>query len=84
MDQRTGHNQRSSEAQGTMKTEDMARVEERVQETIEGIKSTVDPFSLCPMVPMVAPFAPSVARLGASLHVSFPHLWEEVWILELL
>jgi ElaB/YqjD/DUF883 family membrane-anchored ribosome-binding protein len=42
MDQRTGHSQRSSEAQGAVKTEDMARVEERMQETIEGIKSTVD------------------------------------------
>ena len=42
MDQRTGHSQRSSEAQGAVKTEDMPRVEERVQETIDGIKSTVD------------------------------------------
>ena len=41
MDQSTGYNQQNIEEQRAVMTENMGRVEERVQETVKGLKSTV-------------------------------------------
>jgi phage shock protein A len=42
MDQRTGHSQRRVDERRAAVTGDLERVEERVQETIDGVKSTVE------------------------------------------
>jgi ElaB/YqjD/DUF883 family membrane-anchored ribosome-binding protein len=41
MDQRTGQSQRNPEAPQAVRTESMGRVEERVEETVAGVQSTV-------------------------------------------
>ena len=42
MDQRTGHSERTIEEPRAAVTENRGRVEERVQETVDGVKSTVE------------------------------------------
>jgi ElaB/YqjD/DUF883 family membrane-anchored ribosome-binding protein len=42
MDQRTGHSERGIEELRAAVTENVGRVEKRVQETVDGIKSTVE------------------------------------------
>jgi ElaB/YqjD/DUF883 family membrane-anchored ribosome-binding protein len=41
MDQHTGHGPRNIQVQEAVMTENMGRIKERVQETVEGVQSTV-------------------------------------------
>ena len=41
MDQHTSHGQRNIEVQQAVMSEDMGKINERVQETVEGVQSTV-------------------------------------------